>query len=228
MVLLGALTNGVAILIGSLLGLFFGKLIPEKMNTLLMQGLGLCVIYVGISSSLVGENTMVTILSIVIGGIIGQAIDIDDKLNRFGNLILGRFQKDNSTSSVAQGFVNTTLFVCVGAMAIVGSMQSGLSGNHEILFAKSLIDGLVALVMASTMGIGVCFAAGAVFVYEGILTLSASAIAGYLITPVVNEMTCVGSLLIIGIGLNMLKVTDIKVSNFLLAPFIPIVLGVFF
>lgn len=228
MILLGALVNAVAIIIGALIGMFFRKGFPEKINTILMQGLGLCVLYVGISGAVSGKKSIITILSIVVGAIIGQLCDFDEILQRLGKLLQSKIQTGKTQSSFAEGFVNCTLFVCVGAMAIVGSLQSGLAGNNEILFAKALIDGVVALVMASTMGIGVCFSAISILIYESILTLSASAISGFLTTPVVNEMTCVGSLLIIAIALNMLKLTDIKVANFILAPFIPILLCMFF
>lgn len=228
MVLMGVLVNAGAVLIGGLLGLLFQKGIPEKVNALLMQGLGLCVLYVGINGSLAGENTIIAIISIVIGGIIGQLCSFNDRLTNLGYILQAKFQKENSKSTFAEGFITCTLFICVGAMAIIGSLQSGLTGNHETLYAKALLDGVTAIVMASTMGIGVSFAAVSVLLYESVLTLSAGAISGLLTMPVVNEMTCVGSLLIIGIGLNLLKVTDIKVANFLAAPFLPILWGLFF
>jgi len=224
MILTGVFVNAGAIMLGGLAGTFFRQGFPDRLNTLLMQGLGLCVLYVGISGSLAGDKILVVILSIVIGAVIGELLDFDLNLNQLGNFLQARLKTGQSQGSFAEGFINATLFVCVGAMAIVGSLQSGLSGDHETLLAKALIDGIVAIVMASTMGIGVCFASVSVFLYESLLTLSAKAVSGYLTTPVINEMTCVGSLLIIAIALNILQLTNIKVANLILAPFIPILL----
>lgn len=227
MILTGVFANAATIIIGALMGIVFKKGVPEKMNTSIMQGLGLCVLYIGISGSLKGENTVIVILSIIIGVIIGEIFNFDRRLQWVGDSLQAMFKFNGSNNSIAEGFVNCTIFFCVGAMSIVGSLQSGLTGNHETLFAKALIDGTLSLVMASTMGIGVAFSALTVFLYESLLTLSANVISDFLTTPVINEMTCVGSLLIVAIGLNMLKLTNIKVTNFILAPFIPIILYLF-
>lgn len=227
MILLGAIVNGVAIIAGGLLGVLIQKGIPEKLKTLLMQGMGLCVVYVGISGSLNGENTIITILSIVAGGIIGQMIDFDKWLNRFGNRLQKKVRRTDSGPGFADGFVNFSIVACVGAMSIVGSLQSGISGNHEVLYAKSLIDLIMAVVMAATLGVGVAAAGISVLAYEIALTLLASSISTYLSTSVVNEMTCVGSLIIVAIGLNMLEITNIKVANLLLASFFPILFCLF-
>ena len=227
MILTGVFVNAATIIIGGLLGILFRKGIPEKMNISIMHGLGLCVLFIGISGSLKGDKIIVVILSIIIGVIIGEALNLDQRLLGLGDWLQARFKFTGSENSIAEGFVNCTIFFCVGAMSIVGSLQSGLTGNHETLFAKALIDGTICLVMASTMGIGVTFSAASVFIYEGLLTISANFISGYLTTPVINEMTCVGSLLIMAIGLNMLTLTTIKVTNFILAPFIPIFLYLF-
>lgn len=222
MILLGAIVNGAAIIAGGIVGVLIKKGIPKRLNTLMMQGMGLCVIYIGISGSLDGEKTIVTILSIVVGGVIGQLIDFDKWLNHFGSLLQQKVKSENSDNSFAEGFVNFSIVACVGAMSVVGSLQSGISGNHEILYAKALIDGVLAIVMSATMGIGVALAGVSVLIYEIILTLLAGSISSYLSTTVVNEMTCVGSLIIVAIGLNMLKITNIKVANLLLASFLPI------
>ena len=167
---------------------------------------------------------IISILSMVTGTVLGEWIDIDRQLTRAGHWLQSRLISGASDSTFAESFVNCTIFVCVGAMAIVGSMQSGISGSHEILYAKSLIDFVSTIVMAAALGPGAALASVVVFLYEALLTVSASAVSVYLTTPVVNEMTCVGSLIIMAIGLNMLKVTEIKVANFLIAPFLPILL----
>lgn len=224
MILLGAGVNAIAVVMGVVLGIIFKRWITEELNRFLMQGLGICIIYVGYRGSLTGENAIIAILSMVIGGVIGHKIDFDKRLERLGDKIQMKLHTGDTESSFAAGFVNCTLLVCIGAMAIVGSMQSGMSGNHEILFSKSMIDFFAALVMAATMGWGVAMAAAPLFLYEGVLSLSAKVVSPYLTTGTINEMSCVGSLLIIMIGLNTMKLTNIKVANFILVPFLPILL----
>jgi uncharacterized membrane protein YqgA involved in biofilm formation len=224
MILTGVLVNAGAILLGGIAGTFLRRGFPERLNKTLMQGLGLCVLYVGITGALAGEQVLVAVLSIVLGAVLGEWLDLDRRLNRLGDFLQGLLNPGPSQGSFAEGFINATLFTCVGAMAIVGSLQSGLSGNHETLLAKALIDGIVMVVMASTLGIGVSLAAVSVFLYESLLTLSARAVAGYLTTPVINEMNCVGSLLIVAIALNMLQLTNIKVANLIPAAIMPVFL----
>jgi len=150
-------------------------------------------------------------------------VDLDDKLNRFGKFIESKFQKSGGTVSIAQGFVTASLLFCVGALTIVGSLQSGLTGNHEMLFAKSMLDFVAAIIFASSFGFGVLFSAAFVFVYQGSITLLAQWVAPFLSDQVIGEMTCVGSLIIIGLGLNMMGVTKLKVMNFVPAIFLPII-----
>lgn len=219
MPLWGAIVNCLAVMLGAGLGLFFKRGLPEKISSTIMSGLGLCVLYIGISGALSGEKVLITIISFALGALIGEWLDLDEKLNRFGHLL----KADSST--FAEGFVSASLLFCVGAMAIVGSLQSGLSANHETLYAKSLIDGIAALVLASSLGAGVMLSGLLVFIYEGGLTLLAQAIEPYMTTAVVNEVTCVGSLLIVGIALNMLKITNLKIMNFVPAIFIAIFLS---
>ena len=222
MPLLGAVVNCLAVVIGASIGLLLKRGLPEKVSTTIMNGLGLCVLYIGISGALNGENVLIAIISIAFGALIGEVLDLDEKLNRFGHLL----KTDSST--FAQGFITASLLFCVGAMAIVGSLQSGLSANHETLFAKSLIDGIAALVLASSLGAGVMLSAVFVLIYEGSLTLLAKAIEPYLTTSMINEITCVGSLLIIGIAFNMLGVTKLKIMNYVPAIIITILLCFFY
>jgi uncharacterized membrane protein YqgA involved in biofilm formation len=223
MPLLGAVVNCIAVVLGASIGLLFKRGLPEKISSTIMSGLCLCVLYIGISGALSGENVLITIISLVLGALIGEWLDLYEKFNRFGHLL----KADSST--FAQGFVTASLLFCVGAMAIVGSLQSGLSANHETLYAKSLIDGIAALVLASSLGAGVMLSAVLVLIYEGSLTLLAQAIEPYLTTAVINEVTCVGSLLIVGIALNMLRITNLKIMNYvpaiLIAIFLCLLLG---
>lgn len=249
--MLGTLVNAGAIVIGGAIGLLLKKGLPKKMADTLMIGLGLCTLYIGISGCLEGENTLVLIVSMVIGTILGEAIDLDDKINRLGKFLERKFggkkSEANGTTeaevseggktgdstvtatqvqkvSLAEGFVTSSLLFCVGAMAIVGSLQSGLTGNHETLFAKSTIDGVAAIIFASTLGAGVMLSASLLFVYQGSITLLAQFIEPFLTDPVIAEMNCVGNVIIIGLAMNMLGISKFKVMNFVPAIFLPILL----
>lgn len=226
--MLGSIVNAAAIAAGGLIGLLLKKGLPERLNTAIMQGLALIVFYIGASGAFVGEETLVSTFSIVIGGTIGTLLDLDGRLERFAHGLERRLVKtDDPNSTFGQGFVNATMLFCVGAMAVVGSLNAGLANDYRILFSKSLIDGISAIVFASALGGGVLLSAIPVLVYQGAITLLASAITPLLITEVVNEMTCVGSLLIVAISFNMLNITKIKVMNFVPGIFLPIIWGLF-
>ncbi len=249
--MLGTLVNAAAIVLGGAIGLLLKKGLPKKMADTLMIGLGLCTLYIGISGCLEGENTLVLIVSMVIGTIIGEAIDLDDKINKLGNFLEKKFggKKSDATEtaeaesaeggiadtpnveaaqaqrvSLAEGFVTSSLLFCVGAMAIVGSLQSGLTGNHETLYAKSMLDFVAAIIFASTLGAGVMLSASLLFVYQGSITLLAQFIEPFLTEPVIAEMNCVGNVIIIGLAMNMLGISRFKVMNFVPAIFLPILL----
>lgn len=225
--MLGTIVNAAAIVAGGCVGLLLKKGLPPLISDAIMGGVGLVVLYIGVSGALSGENVLIAVLSVVAGGALGAWIDIDRALNRLGERAQTAFAGKNATgggSAFAQGFVSASLLFCVGAMAVVGSLQSGLTGDHATLFAKSLIDGISAMVFASAMGAGVLLAAVAVFVYQGAITLLASLLAPVLSDAAVAEMTCVGSLLIVGIGLNLLGVTKLKLANYLPAVFLPLLL----
>ena len=227
MVLLGSLVNSAAIILGGSIGLALKKGLSDRIASAVMNALALCVLYIGVSGMLKGENILITILSMVFGTLVGEWIDLDKKINQLGDEIESRVSSENKEHSVSNGFVTASLLFCVGAMAIVGALQSGLTGNHDTLFAKSLIDGIAAIVMASSLGIGVLLSAGLILVYEGGITLFAIVLAPLLTDSVINEMTCVGSLLIVGLALNMLKLTNLKIMNYAPAVFFPILFGYF-
>lgn len=222
--MLGTIVNVIAVLIGGTVGLLLKKGLPERISDTIMGGVALIVLYIGIDGTLQGQETLVAILSIVIGGALGAWIDIDRGLNWLGDYAQKKLASKQEGSTFAEGFVSASLLFCVGAMAVVGALQSGLSGNHEVQFAKALIDGVTAIVFASTLGAGVLLSAAAVLVYQGGITLLAGLLAPVLSDAVVAEMSCVGSLLIIGISLNMLGLTKLKLANYLPAIFLPILL----
>ncbi|SEQ07062.1 DUF554 domain-containing protein [Piscibacillus halophilus] len=218
MALTGVIVNGVCILIGTLLGLFFTK-IPERIKDTIMSGIGLTVILIGLSMAFASDRVIVVLLSLVSGAIIGEGIDLDEKLNRLGSHIEVKFKKPGQESRIAEGFVTASLIFVIGAMAVVGALDSGLRGDHGILFTKSIIDGFVALVLTTTMGFGVVFSAIPVVLYEGGIALFATQINEWLPENIldlfIEDMTATGGLLIFAIGLNLLKITEIRVANLL-------------
>ncbi len=219
--MLGTIVNTAAVIAGSLIGLFFKGSIPEKYSKTIMHAIGLAVILIGLKTALQADDILIIIISLALGSVIGELLCIEDRLQRLGKL-LGRLVSGNN-EGIAKGFVTASLVYCVGAMAIVGSLESGLSGNHQTLFAKSLLDGIGSILFASTLGVGVLFSAVSVFVYQGAITLAASTLKQFLIPGVVVQMSAVGGLLIMGIGINLLEIKKLQIGNMLPAIFIPLI-----
>ncbi|MBD7913128.1 MULTISPECIES: DUF554 domain-containing protein [Clostridium] len=225
--MLGTIVNCVTIFIGCIVGLFIKGKITTKISNTIMNGLALCVLYIGISGALKGEDTIQMIICVAVGALIGEIIDIDKRLIKLGDYFEKKVKKKSDTVSVSEGFVTASLLFCIGAMAVVGSLESGLKGDNTTLLAKSVLDGISSLIFSSTLGIGVMLSVLSVLIYQGVITLAAGLLSGILSTVVISNMSAVGSLLIIGLGLNMLEVTKIKVANLLPAIFIPIIFGLF-
>ncbi len=221
--MLGVLVNTAAIIAGSLLGMLLKKGMPEKVSGSVTTAVGLAVVYIGIDGMMSGENTLVLVISMVVGTLVGSLLDLDKRLNSLAGAVERRF-KGGEKNGISEGFVSATLLFCVGAMGIVGALQSGLTGNHETQFTKALLDLISSLILASTLGWGVLLAAASVFIMQGSVVLLAQAAALYLNDYVIAEMTCAGSVLILALGLNLLGVTKIKLMNYLPAMFIPIIL----
>lgn len=217
---LGTVVNAIAIVAGSLIGLLFRGGIPQAYNQTVMQAIGLAVILIGFKGALKGENFLLIILSLAIGAVLGEGLKIEARLERLGQWLQRRFAV--AGDGIARGFVTASLLFCVGSMAIVGALESGLSGNHQTLFAKSVLDGITAIIFASTLGIGVIFSAAAVFLYQGLITLTASSMREFLVPETIRQMTAVGGLLIIAIGINILEIKRIRVGNMLPAIFLPL------
>lgn len=223
--LTGSYINVALVVFGGAIGLLVKKGLPERVSDAVMKGLGLCVLYIGISGCLKGENALIAVVSMAVGTIIGSEVDLDKRMNNLASKIEKKLSKNSDGENhLAQGLVSATLLFCVGAMAVVGSLDSGISGDYSTLATKSVIDGVSSIVLASTLGCGVLLSAIPVLLYQGSITLLAGVVAPFLNEYTVNEMTCVGSLLIIAIALNMLKVTNIKVMNSLPAVFIPVII----
>ena len=222
--MLGTIVNALAIIGGSLLGLFFSKGIADNYRDIVMSGIGLSVVLIGIKSALTSDNLIIVIFSVIIGALIGEFLKIEDRLEALGKFLETRVAaKSADTSSFAHGFVTASLVFCVGSMAIIGSLESGLTGNHQTLFAKSVLDGVTSIVFAAAMGIGVMFSSVMVFLYQGLITLTAVFMKSYLVPETIGQMSSVGGLLILAIGLNMLKVTTIRVGNLIPGIFLPLI-----
>lgn len=218
MVLLGTLVNGACIIIGTGLGLFFTK-IPERYKETVMNGIGLAVTLIGLQMAFKTESIVVVLLSLLTGAIIGEALHLENLLNRLGQWIENKLTTKKETSSVAQGFITASLIFVIGALAVIGALDSGLRGDHEVLITKSIIDGFVALVLTTTLGFGVIFSVIPVLLYEGSIALFATQIERWLpaafLDGFITEMAATGGLLIVAIGLNLLNLTSIRVANLL-------------
>jgi len=217
--MLGTIVNALSILVGGIIGSLLKNKISNTYNETIMKALGLCVIIIGLKGALQVNNILLLIISLTLGSLIGEMIKIEKGIENVGTWLES---KVSSRNGLANGFVTASLVFCVGAMSIMGSLESGLSKNYSILYAKSLLDGIFAIIFSSSIGIGVCFSAISVFIYQGIITLTASLMKQFLIASVVNEMSAVGGLLIVAIGVNMLDIKRIKVGNMLPAIFLPL------
>ena len=227
MILTGTIVNSLTIIAGTVVGMLLGKFIPERMSDAVSKGVALCVLYIGIDGMLAGENTLVAIISTVIGAIIGELLRLDDRMHDLGDWVERRFAKKSTKGSISEGFVSASLLFCVGAMAIMGSLDSGLLRDHSTLYAKATLDGITSIVYGSTMGVGVALSAVPIFLYQGAIALGASFIEPFLTPEVIAEMKCVGSILITGLSLNLLGLTKIKVVNYVPGIFLPILLCTF-
>ena len=214
--MLGVIVNVATVILGSLIGLLCKKGIPERVEKAVMTAIGLCTVYLGIDGALGGENVLVLILSMIVGTAIGTLLDLDGGIARIAGWVEKQFQKKRGDSvSVAEGFITASLLFCVGAMTIVGSLNSGLRGDHSLLFTKSLLDLFSSMMLAASLGIGVLCSAAFVLVFQGSLVLLSQVIAPVLTEAAIAEITCAGSLMILALGLNLLGITKIKVANLL-------------
>lgn len=245
MILHSTILNAGTIILGSLLGFFLSRFFEKsrrlkKLPDALMKAISLCVIFIGIKGAFDSENFLIVLISLIVGTTIGSLVKIDELLNRFGNFIERKLVKKKKAEdvskkdgkieaegepqrSVSRAFVATSLTCCVGAMAITGALKAGISGEHSILYAKSVLDLITAFVYSSAFGLGSILAAIPVFLYQGVIALGAGALSGILEASV-NEISAVGSIIVIGLGLNMMGAIKIKVADMLPSIFIPIIL----
>ena len=220
----GILINTATVLLGSTIGLICKKGIPERLSNAVMTAIGLCTVAIGFTGILDGENTLVLIISMVLGVLIGELLDIDGHVNRLVERVAGKAAGAGKAAQISQGFITACLLFCIGAMTIVGSLNAGLRGDNEMLLTKSLLDFISSIMLAATLGIGVLFSAAFVLVFQGGIVLLAQFLAPVLSEACIAELTCAGSLMILALGLNIVGITKIKVINFLpslvLVPFV--------
>ena len=223
--MIGVITNAVAVLIGSFVGLLFKKGIPEKISDWLMKCVGLCTFYISVSGMFEeNANALIVIISAALGGLVGGLIDLDKLLNKGANKVSSLFVKNGESGKLAEGFVSASLLFCVGAMTVLGSLQAGISHDYTTLFTKSALDCISAVIFASTLGIGVAFSSLAVLVIQGTICLAATVIAPYLTDFMIANINVVGSVAILAISLNLTGIAKIKVANLVPAVFFPILL----
>lgn len=222
----GTVVNVVAILTGATIGAVLKKGIPERFNHTIVQGLSLAIMIIGIQMAVQTKNALIVVLSLVIGGLTGELLQIEKRLDSLGLWVEGKI--GNSQGDFARGFVTASLVYCIGAMAVVGSIQDGLQGNSSTLFVKSLLDGVTGIFFASTMGFGVAFSAVPVFLYQGSITLLAQYVQGFLTQPIIDEMAATGGVLILGIGIKILGLKDVKVGNLLPAIIYAVFISIIF
>lgn len=218
--MLGTIVNAAAVVVGALVGVFLNKGIKEEYTKTIMDGMALTVVIIGIMGAIKMENLILVLGSIVVGSIIGEKLDLDKRLEKLGDNLGKRFGKGDSNFS--KGFIMASLVYCIGAMSIIGALESGLTGDHSTLYAKSVLDGVSAVIFSSTLGIGVAFAAIPVFLYQGGIALLAGLVKDLFTPSVITEMSAIGGILILAIGINILGIKKIKIANMLPAIFIPI------
>lgn len=240
--MIGTIVNSLAIAVGGIIGLFFKNGLPDRYKDMVGYVAGLSVIVVGLTSSLGNlisgdSNLILFIISLVLGSLLGEKLDLEGKMESLGVFLETKMERTNSSGSLfpesnisnnkdktsfSKGFVTSSILFCTGSMAILGSLESGIHGEHSILYAKSILDGVISVIFASTLGFGVIFSSVSVFIYQGTLTLLASFIAPFLTYPMLEAISIIGGVMLLALGLKLLKLIDIKVANMLPSLFIPI------
>jgi uncharacterized membrane protein YqgA involved in biofilm formation len=216
---IGTLINVLTVLIGGGVGTVFGERLPVRVRESVLSALGLFTIAIGLKMTFDSQNALITLGSVMLGGLLGEWWRIEDQLKRLGGWLEARFARNNTSEGAARfikGFVSASLVLCVGPMTILGSIQDGLTGNFQLLAIKSVLDGFASLAFAATMGVGVMFSAVIVLIYQGALSLLATQAQTLLTDPMIREMTAAGGLLIMGIGVgSLLELRPIRVANYL-------------
>lgn len=218
--MLGTIVNCVAVIFGSVVGIFFSKHITKEISSVICSGAGVVTLIIGFSLAFQTENIIYLTLSLIIGGIVGTILDIDGFILSIGRFLEKRFGRSSSTecateSRFAYAFLNASVLFCVGAMAIVGSFKAGTEGDYTLLYTKSVLDGFMSIVFSAAMGIGTAFSALSILVYQGILTISSGYLKPFVSQQMINEISGLGGAFIVMIGINLLEITKLKTANYL-------------
>ena len=232
----GTILNAATIIIGGLLGLRFGKLLSDRSREIIIIGLGLFTIGISITMFLETNNSLIVLGGILIGGLLGEWLKIEDGINAIGEKLEARFNTNasgsSSTGTFVRGFMTSTVLFCTGPMAIIGAIQDGLLGDYQLLAIKSVMDGFAAFAIASTLGFGVIFSSPMVFIYQGTFSLLALQLQSIMTPPMIAELTATGGLLLIGLTISsLLEIKPIRVGNLLpslvISPLIVFILSLF-
>ena len=215
----GTIINALAILLAGIVGLMLRRGIPENISRSMQDGLGILVMVIGIQYAFKADNLALVGISLALGAVIGELRQWEARLEKLGHLLQQRFGNGGDNQFV-KGFVSASLLFCIGAMAVIGALEDGLTGNYQILLVKSMLDGIFSLIFAASMGIGVLFSAIPVLIYQGSISLAASFLKPLLTDPMLNNITALGGVLITGLGLNLIGITRIRVANLLPGIFI--------
>ena len=211
----GTIVNSLAIISGCIIGMILKGHFPKRISAILFQGIGLVTLVIGMQMAIKAQEIILIILSVVFGGIIGEVIDIEKRLDRWGEKIKLIFKQQKGKEKFTEGFITASLLYCVGSMAVMGAIEEGINGNPDILLAKSALDGISSIIFTASFGIGVLFSTIPVFLYQGTITQVAILVKNWITVDMINEMTAVGGILILGLALGILEIKKLKIANLL-------------
>lgn len=220
--MIATFVNMAFVIVGSLVGLFFKRIMTKRYENIVFASAGIMAISIGIKMVIATEEILILALSIMLGGVVGTFLGIENKIEHFGDILKKKFSKEGNTDNFTLGFMTSSILFCTGAMSIVGSFQAGTQNNYGLIYTKSVMDGFVSIVMASAYGIGVAFSSIFILVYQGGLTLFSSSIEPYVSDLVISEVTGVGGSILLMVGLNLLNITKIKTGDFIPSLFIAV------
>lgn len=220
---IGPVVNAISVIVGGGLGMILGARMPERVRVIVFQGIGMCVLLLGIQGALKTANPIIMIFSIAIGSIIGELLDLETRLAHLGDNLKKRIS--SSDPRFTEGFLNASVIFCVGAMSILGSFEEGLGNGRSIVYTKSMLDGFTAMAMASALGLGVVFSSLTILIYQALLVLFASLLVSWLTPAVMTELTATGGIIILGIGINMLELLRIRLANMIPALLVVVILS---
>ena len=212
--MVGTAINAGSVIVGSLVGISLGAKLPERMRVTVMNGLGLLTVALGLRMALESKNILIVLGAILTGGLVGEALRLDDALAWLGDWLQTRLSREDE-SRFGEGFITASLVFCVGPMAVLGSINDGLTGNYQLLAVKATLDGFAAIAFSASLGWGVMLSAVTIVVYQGSITLFASVLEKILTQPMITEMSATGGLIIVGLGLKLLNLRDIRLASFL-------------